>query len=58
VGLGSDWDGFGGDPVFGLEDASRLPGLVAALDAAGLADDAVAKILGGNLRRALGSVLP
>jgi membrane dipeptidase len=58
VGLGSDWDGFGGDPVVGLEDASRLPGLVAALDAAGFADDAVAKILGGNLRRALGSVLP
>jgi membrane dipeptidase len=57
VGLGSDWDGFGGDPVVGLEDASRLPGLVAALDAAGFADDAVAKILGGNLRRALGSVL-
>lgn len=58
VGLGSDWDGFGGDPVVGLEDASRLPGLVAALDAAGFADHAVAKIIGGNLRRALGSVLP
>jgi membrane dipeptidase len=58
VGLGSDWDGFGGDPVEGLEDAARLPALVAALDAAGFSDDAVAKILGGNLRRALGSVLP
>jgi membrane dipeptidase len=58
VGLGSDWDGFGGDPVEGLEDSSRLPALVAALDAAGFDDDAVAKILGGNLRRALGSVLP
>jgi membrane dipeptidase len=58
VGLGSDWDGFGGDPVEGLEDASCLPALVAALDAAGFPDDAVAKILGGNLRRALGSVLP
>jgi membrane dipeptidase len=58
VGLGSDWDGFGGDPVEGLEDASRLPALVAALEAAGFADDEVAKILGGNLRRALGSVLP
>jgi len=58
VGLGSDWDGFGGEPVVGLEDAACLPGLVAALDAAGFADDAVAKILGGNLRRALGSVLP
>jgi membrane dipeptidase len=58
VGLGSDWDGFGGDPVERLEDASRLPALVAALDAAGFPDDAVAKILGGNLRRALAGVLP
>jgi membrane dipeptidase len=58
VGLGSDWDGFGGEPVEGLEDAARLPALVAALDAAGFRDDAVEKILGGNLRRALGSVLP
>jgi membrane dipeptidase len=58
VGLGSDWDGFDGEPVEGLEDASRLPALVAALDAAGFGDDAVAKILGGNLRRVLASVLP
>ncbi|MCX7030846.1 MAG: membrane dipeptidase [Spirochaetes bacterium] len=58
VGLGSDWDGFGGDPVEGLEDASCLPSVVAALDAVGFPDDAVAKILGGNLRRVLGSVLP
>ena len=58
VGLGSDWDGFGGDPVEGLEDASCLPALAAALDAAGFSDEAVAKILGGNLRRVFGSVLP
>jgi membrane dipeptidase len=58
VGLGSDWDGFGGEPVEGLEDASRLPALVAALEAAGFSDAGVAKIVGGNLRRALGSVLP
>jgi len=58
VGLGSDWDGFGGELVEGLEDASRLPALVAALDTAGFADDAVAKILGGNLRRVFASVLP
>lgn len=58
VGLGADWDGFGGDPVVGLEDASRLPALVAALDAAGFRDEVVAGILGGNLRRALASVLP
>jgi len=57
VGLGSDWDGFSGEMVEGLEDASRLPGLVAGLDATGFHDEAVAKILGGNLRRVLGSVL-
>jgi len=58
VGLGSDWDGFGGELVEGLEDASCLPALAAALDAAGFADEAVAKILGGNLRRVFASVLP
>jgi membrane dipeptidase len=58
VGLGSDWDGFGGDPVEGLGDASCLPSLAAALDTAGFTDDAVAKILGGNLRRVFESVLP
>ena len=54
VGLGSDWDGFGGDPVEGLEDASRLPSLAAALEAAGFDDADVAKIMGGNLRRGAG----
>lgn len=58
VGLGSDWDGFGGDPVEGLEDASRLPSLAAALEAAGFDDADVAKIMGGNLRRVLATVLP
>jgi membrane dipeptidase len=58
VGLGSDWDGFGGELVVGLEDAAGLPSLAAALETAGFDDAAVAKIVGGNLRRALGSVLP
>jgi membrane dipeptidase len=58
VGLGSDWDGFGGELVEGLEDASHLPSLIAALEEGGFDDDAVAKIVGGNLRRVLGNVLP
>jgi len=50
VGLGSDFDGFGG-VLPGLEDVSRLPALTAGLVARGYSDADVAKILGGNYLR-------
>jgi membrane dipeptidase len=56
VGLGSDWDGIE-ETVAGLEDCSRLPAFTAALLEAGFGDADVAKILGGNLRRALGACM-
>ncbi len=59
VGLGSDWDGFGGaDTVQGLEDCSRLPALIESLAADGFTDGELAKIAGGNLRRAISKALP
>ena len=50
VGLGSDFDGFGG-VLQGLEDVSRLPALTAGLVARGYTDEQVAQILGGNYLR-------
>lgn len=50
VGLGSDFDGFGG-VLPGLEDVSRLPALTEGLVARGYTDEQVAKILGGNYLR-------
>jgi membrane dipeptidase len=50
VGLGSDFDGFGG-VLPGLEDVSHLPALTAGLVARGYTDEDVAKILGGNWLR-------
>lgn len=54
VGLGSDFDGAIGAPF----DATGLPRVTAALLAAGLAEDDVARLLGGNLRRVLEANLP
>ncbi len=52
VGLGSDFDGFGGDPApEGLEDVARLPNLTAKLQKRGYQPDDVRKILGGNFLR-------
>jgi membrane dipeptidase len=53
--LGSDWDGFVTPPE-GLEDASQLPNLTAALLARGVGEAQVAKILGGNVLRVLEAV--
>jgi membrane dipeptidase len=53
--LGSDWDGFVTPPA-GLEDASQLPNLTAALLGRGLEQRVVAKMLGGNALRVLESV--
>jgi membrane dipeptidase len=57
VGLGSDFDGFGGSPPTGLEDVSCLPNVTAALLERGYDDDAVLKILGGNWLRVLRQVI-
>ncbi len=51
VGIGIDFDGGGG--VAGLEDARDYPKITAALLAAGLTRDDLAKIWGGNVLRAL-----
>ncbi len=54
VGLGSDFDGAVTTPF----DTSGLPQLTAALIDSGYSLDAVAKIMGGNLRRVLAANLP
>ncbi len=55
VGLGSDFDGFGG-LLPGLEDVTRLPDLTAGLLARGYTDEQAAKVLGGNYLRVLRQV--
>lgn len=54
VGLGSDFDGAVGMPF----DATGVPQVSAALLAAGLTPNDVAKVLGGNFRRLLETNLP
>ena len=54
VGLGSDFDGAVPEPF----DATGLVLLTDALLDAGLADDDIAKVMGGNVRRLLADVLP
>jgi membrane dipeptidase len=56
VGLGSDFDGFGGNPPVGLEDVSAMPNVTAGLLARGYAAEDVRKILGGNWLRVLREV--
>lgn len=51
VGLGSDFDGFGDQPMSGLEDVTKLPNITAGLLGRGYSADEVKKILGGNLLR-------
>jgi len=57
VALGSDFDGFV-TPPSGLEDASMLPALTAALMGRGVALPVLEKILGGNALRVLDAVPP
>lgn len=58
VGLGSDFDGMWAPPE-GLEDASRLPDLSAALGEAGVFDgEGLASFLGANWIRVLKAALP
>ena len=54
VGLGSDWDG----AVAAIVDAAGTAHLTAALMRAGFADDEVRRIMGGNVIRVLGELLP
>lgn len=51
VGLGSDFNGVGGELPIGLEDVSKYPNLVYELLLRGYSDDDIQKILGGNLLR-------
>ena len=51
VGIGSDFDGVSGKLPEGLKTAADYPNLLAGLQARGYKDDAIRKILGGNLLR-------
>jgi len=51
VGLGSDFDGIGGQLPQGIDSAADLPKITAALMARGYSADDCRKILGGNLLR-------
>ncbi|MGY1531093.1 dipeptidase [Luteimonas sp. A649] len=52
VGIGSDFDGVDGELPEGLRTVADFPNLVAGLQARGHSDEAIRKILGGNLMRA------
>ncbi len=56
VGLGSDFDGISVLPE-GMEDVSDLPAITAELKRRGYSDGDIRKILGGNLRRLVESVM-
>ncbi len=51
VGLGSDFDGVGGELADGLRSVADFPNLVAGLISRGYDDEDIRKILGGNLLR-------
>ena len=51
VGLGSDFDGVGGELADGLRSVADFPNLVAGLQARGYSDADIRAILGGNLLR-------
>jgi membrane dipeptidase len=51
VGIGSDFDGVGGELADGLRSVADFPNLVAGLQARGHSDADIRKILGGNLLR-------
>ena len=51
VGLGSDFDGVGGNLATGLKTVADYPNLVAGLQARGYDEADIRKILGGNLLR-------
>lgn len=51
VGIGSDFDGVGGALPDGLRTAADYPNLIARLQAKGMRDDDIRRILGTNLMR-------
>jgi membrane dipeptidase len=57
VGLGSDFDGFGGAPPAGLEDVSCVPNVTARLLERGYSQEDVRKIIGGNWLRVIRQVI-
>lgn len=56
VGIGSDFDGVGGELPGELKTVADYPNLVAGLQARGYKDPDIRKILGGNLLRVWGEV--
>jgi membrane dipeptidase len=56
VGIGSDFDGVDDLVPAGMEDASRIPNLVAGLMERGFSDVDILKILGGNTLRVMRAV--
>ena len=56
VGLGSDWDGYGG-VTLGLEDASYVPNITDGLVKSGFNTAEIKKILGGNFIRVIRQVI-
>jgi membrane dipeptidase len=57
VGIGSDFDGVGDSLPVGLKDVGDFPNLVAGLLQRGYSEEALAKILGGNLMRVWGQAV-
>jgi membrane dipeptidase len=57
IGLGSDFDGMGESRVVGLEDASKMPAITAGLLERGYSEEAIRKLLGGNLLRVFREVV-
>lgn len=53
VGIGSDFDGVGGQLPVGLEDVSTYPALLAELMRRGWRDADIAKLAGGNVLRVM-----
>lgn len=51
LGIGSDFDGVGGNLPAGLKSVADYPNLVAGLQARGYSDADIRKLLGGNLLR-------
>src|SRR3984893_7136412 len=57
VGIGTDFDGIGNDVPKGLEDASKMPALAAALRKRGYSEADVEKVMGGNFLRVMKQVI-
>ncbi|MDI6787596.1 MAG: dipeptidase, partial [Planctomycetota bacterium] len=56
VGLGSDFDGYGGI-TYGLEDVTYLPNITAELVRRGFSEREIKKVLGGNFVRVIKKIL-